>query len=237
MKLESLISMSCASGTMVGFVVRASGLGKVSGPGPTAPPPGRRSTSTFETRCERHGGAGVLAEAVDGEDGAGGGYVGDDNVDVRGEAGVAVLLHGVAAHDEGRDAGFGEDADGLAHGAFEWGGSRDFAQKLGANAVAGLEFFVGLGEDGHSLLRMIPHPFDKAERRGHPGLSFFRRLVLRHGGVDLVGPLEDAAGEVFDVREAVLLEDERGLLRACAGAAVDYNLRVLRDRDFGDALL
>src|SRR5216683_1441520 len=62
-------------------------------------------------------------------------------------------------------------------------------------------------------------------------------LVLRHRGVDLVGPGEDASGEVRDVGEAGLLEGEGGLLAAGSGAAVDDDLAVLLVGEFAYAAL
>jgi hypothetical protein len=51
--------------------------------------------------------------------------------------------------------------------------------------------------------------------------------VLRHRWVDLVGPGENASGKIFDVLEARVLQDQRRLLAACAGAAVDDDLAIL----------
>ena len=62
-------------------------------------------------------------------------------------------------------------------------------------------------------------------------------LVFGHGGVDFGGPGGDAAGEVFDVGVAVLLEDEGGFLAAAAGFAVGDDFGVLGDGDFCEALL
>jgi hypothetical protein len=68
---------------------------------------------------------------------AGGGYVGHDDVDVGGEAGVAVLLDGVASDDQRWDACLGEDAHRLAHGAGQAGRGGDLADQDGPDVVGG----------------------------------------------------------------------------------------------------
>src|SRR6476661_5295920 len=50
-----------------------------------------------------------------------------------------------------------------------------------------------------------------------------RRLILRHGCIDLVGPRKDAAGQVMDFAEAGLLQEVDGLCRAFSAAAMGHD--------------
>ena len=44
--------------------------------------------------------------------------------------------------------------------------------------------------------------------------------------VDLIRPRQNPTGEILNMREPRLLQDQRGLLAACAGAAMDDDLAV-----------
>src|ERR1039457_5382512 len=56
-----------------------------------------------------------------------------------------------------------------------------------------------------------------------PGSNLFlkARSVLRHGGVDLVGPGSDAALDALEVSEASLAKELQRVHRASTGPAVD----------------